>query len=156
LGRAALFGAIATLILLAPIATARAQTVRIAKSTVAPSRVVPRLDALPQRVPGQQVATVKPLLYRVDPLTFSVLKDQAKSQRFTAKGVSPGAPARAASASGRQSLNQTVNPPEIVFDGISNASCATVNGGANFRPSDMALAVGDVLVGVLQGVNDCI
>src|SRR5205807_3644449 len=68
----------------------------------------------------------------------------------------PAAPTHMESGSlPAQGLNQTVNA-ELVFNGISNATCAAVNGGLDFRPSDMALAVGDTPVGVLQGVNDCL
>jgi hypothetical protein len=51
---------------------------------------------------------------------------------------------------------ETVNPPEATFPGINTPSCGAVNGGLGFSPSDMALAVGDTTVGVLQAVNDCL
>jgi len=58
-----------------------------------------------------------------------------------------------------QTPNQGANQPilpEITFNGLSNALCDIVNGGIDFRPSDMALAVGQRHEGVLQAVNDCI
>jgi hypothetical protein len=144
------------------IVSAQAQTPKISKATIGPYQIVPRLDALPQmRMPGAATEVNKPFLYPEDPLTFSQQKSQAKAMRFMLNGAMPGIPLQTPSVPvqvglvPKQSLNQTVTP-EIVFNGLSNATCAAVNGGSNFRPSDMALAVGDANVGVLQGVNDCL
>jgi hypothetical protein len=159
--RTALCGFVAAVGILPLIASAQAQTASISASTVAPSRVIPRLDALPQITAAQRAAPRmdKPFLHPMDPLTFAAEKAEAERLRFIPQGVtSSDVPAQMESGLSvpEESLNQTVNPPETTFNGISNATCAVVNGGLNFRPSDMGLAVGDTLVGVLQGVNDCL
>jgi hypothetical protein len=159
-----LYGVVTAIGIALLMVSAQAQTSKISKATISPYQIVPRLDALPQmRMPGAATEVNKPFRYPEDPLTFSQQKSQAKAMRFTPNGAMPGIPLQTPGVpvqmgSGlvpKQSLNLTV-PAEIVFNGISNATCAAVNGGSNFRPSDMALAVGDANVGVLQGVNDCL
>ncbi len=51
--------------------------------------------------------------------------------------------------------SKTVNPPELAFQATSDVQCAAVSGFTT-EPSDHALAVGDILASVLQGVNTCI
>lgn len=101
---------------------------------------------------------LKPLRTPVDQFRFAAQKSTAKAARFVPNQAIAGAPIQPPGAppQAKQIVPQTVNPPEIVFNGISNATCANVNGGFTYQPSDMALAVGDTFVGVLQGVNDCI
>lgn len=158
--RTALFGFVAAVGVLPLSASAQAQSVSISQSTVAPSEVIPSLDALPQMEAAQLAAPLlKPFLNPVDPLTFEAEKANAERLRFIPQGVTSSAiPTQMQSGLSvpKQSLNQTVNPPEAVFNGISNATCAGVNGGWNHRPSDMGLAVGDTFISVLQGVNDCL
>src|SRR5262249_23510269 len=120
----------------------------ISESTITLSRVVPRLDALPQITAAEGAAhgVAKPFLHPVDLAMFAAEKANAKALRFIPEaGTSSDVPPP-----------QTVSPPEAMFNGISNTTCTAVNGGQIFRPSDMALAVGNTSVGVLQGVNDCV
>ena len=152
--------AIVTAIGLAPaIALAQTQSARISRVSVAPYQKLQRLDALPQmRIPGAMSEPLKPLRIPVDQFRFAAQKSTAKAARFAPNQAIAGAPSQPPGAppQAKQIVPQTVNPPEIVFNGISNATCANVNGGFIYQPSDMALAVGDTFVGVLQGVNNCI
>jgi len=102
----------------------------------------------------------KPFLHPLDPLTFAELKAQAKAVRGTRLGAGLNsqapAPMKVATPKAAEWSQQTVNPPESTFPGISSTSCGAVNGGFAFPFADIALAVGDTSVGVMQAVNDCL
>ena len=158
--RAALCSAVAAAAVLALSVSAQAQ-VKINKTSVVPYRFLPSLSALPQATLGQAAGNAEALPHRVpvDPLTFSAMQSQALAPGALMKGAVQVVPRPAAGLAPVKAPKETWNltvAPEAVFDGISNSSCGAVNGGLIFRPSDMALAVGDTANGVLQGVNDCL
>src|SRR6202022_880441 len=113
---------------------------------LAGGRPLPSLDAVPQRTTVKGDAAAIPYLTPVDPLTFAAMKEQARLPRDPAPGKRGNAqPPTRGLAVPKNRQFETVAPAEITFTGISNASCAAVNGGLNFRPADVALAVGDIV-----------
>jgi hypothetical protein len=158
--RAVLSVVVATAGILSLAASAQAQTPMISQSTIGPGRVIASLDALPQITPAELgVAWVKPYLNPDDSATFAARKAAAKTSRFAAQGGTTwDAPAQmlsGPSVSKDGGSSQTVNPPEAAFTATSNAQCGAVSG-FSVTPADQALAVGDTLVGVLQGINICL
>ena len=155
LAGAVLFGTMAGADLLWTSDTARAQTLKSA--TIAGQLSLP-LAAVPQGVAVKGSDEPKmPSRVPVDPLTYQAMKSQASMPRAAVQGKGWNSQPPTSMPAAQSNLQaQTVNPPEATFFGISTVSCAAVNGNLVFSPSDMALAVGDTTVGVLQAVNDCI
>lgn len=130
--------------------TAVAQEVKIRPITVEVSGTVD-MAALPQisadQIPQGRVAL--PYLTPVDPTAFAAAKALAKTRSVAHSGPTFGAPMMP------QNGPNTVNPAELVFTGTGNAACGAVSG-FSVTPADQGLAVGDTLVGVLQGINICL
>jgi hypothetical protein len=158
--RGALRGTIAAAAILSLSAVAQAQAPQLRPATTAAYKFVPSLDAVPRPtvVQGAVQRKVIPFLTPVDPLTFEEMKAQAAvprgvMQRPGLDSQSP-APMKSGPTVQKGTQYQTVNPPEGSFPGISQQSCINAGGGS-WIPSDMALAVGDTQVGVMQAVNNC-
>src|SRR5215831_10003737 len=81
--RTVLCGFVAAVGILLLSASAQAQTVSIASTTVTPTGFIPRLDALPQITAAARTAprVAKPFLYPMDPVTFAAAKADAERVR---------------------------------------------------------------------------
>ena len=124
----------------------------ISQSTIAPVRVIASLDALPQiSAAGGATLWAKPYRSLDDPATYAAKKPPPRHRVSRCRDWRR----RKFRSRCRPRRRRDGKPPQITFDGTSNAQCGVASG-FTVTPADQGLAVGDTTIGVLQGINICL